>query len=71
MNLDQPVDEKSSHALGDLVTLHVVCSYGLLHLWKQTVTLHKETQGERRVCLIEAINYLQDVEIVVDIFDVV
>lgn len=36
VNLDQPVDQESSHALGDFITLHVVCSYRLLHLWKHS-----------------------------------
>lgn len=36
MNLDQPVDQKSSHALSDFITLHVVGSYSLLHLWRHS-----------------------------------
>lgn len=50
VNLDQPVDEQSPHALGDFITLHVVCSYSLLHLWKQTAMEHKmHNDAEKRL----------------------
>lgn len=35
VNLDQPVDEDSSHAIGDFIALHVVWPYSLLHLHRQ------------------------------------
>lgn len=48
VNLDQPVDQQSSHALGDLVTLHVVCSYGLLHLRRHTAMKTTRDEAERQ-----------------------
>lgn len=36
VNLDQPVDEQSPHVFSNFITLHVVGSYRLLHLWNQT-----------------------------------
>lgn len=52
VNLDQPVDQKRSHAFSDLITLHVVGSYSLLLLWRQTAMRTKynteQRESERR-----------------------